>query len=328
MKARALVITRDIMYNRRKETRREANGLRRVRRVGALLLLVTALCARGLAQEAPGTVVPPAYPVPEYVAQLLSIATAEVGYTEERGGLTKYGEWVGAPYTQWCAEYLCWCVDQTDKQFGTSLLNVVYPLYSGTNTGLNWFLRQGRYIARTGSVAGWGSQWFKGETETMEKNEYVPQPGDWAFFSIVSSGDTTHVAMVEYCSQDASGTVTVHVLEGNMPDRVARNAYPLDDWRILGYGTVHDLADIVLRGGNEGEKVRALQEKLTLIGLLDESAVDGRYGSKTAEAVKQFQTMTDKTPTGIANHHTQTALDTHVAQWYLTHDEYWLVDEP
>ena len=57
----------------------------------------------------------------------------------------------------------------------------------------------------------------------------------------------------------------------------------------LGYGTVYDLADIVLRGGNEGTKVRTLQEKLLYAGLMEDSEVDGVYGGITVEAVKQFQ---------------------------------------
>ncbi|MBQ8535908.1 MAG: hypothetical protein IJ461_00675, partial [Clostridia bacterium] len=72
-------------------------------------------------------VIPPAYPVPDYVEKLLAVAAEEVGY-EEKKGYTKYGEWAGDPYTQWCAEFLCWCVDQVDQRYGTELLKKVYPL--------------------------------------------------------------------------------------------------------------------------------------------------------------------------------------------------------
>ena len=41
------------------------------------------------------------------------------------------------------------------------------------------------------------------------------------YFSYGSSGDTVHVALVEYCGYTADGAVNVHVIEGNNPDRVA-----------------------------------------------------------------------------------------------------------
>jgi len=94
----------------------------------------------------------PAYPVPEYVEQLLDVARGELGYVEAANGYTKYGEWAGDPRAEWCAEFLGWCVGQVDERHGTQLLNTVYPLYSGTNTGLRWFLKAGRYISRTGEI--------------------------------------------------------------------------------------------------------------------------------------------------------------------------------
>ena len=84
------------------------------------LLLAAALlipCA-ALAGE---TRIPPSQPVPDYVTWLLDTAVGEIGYREGDHGYTKYGEWAGDPYCQWCAEFLCWCVDQVDRQHGTAL---------------------------------------------------------------------------------------------------------------------------------------------------------------------------------------------------------------
>lgn len=116
-------------------------------------------------------------------------------------------------------------------------------------------------------------------------------------------------------------------MEGNNPDKVQRAQYAISDWRILGYGTVHDVADLVLRGGNEGKKVRSLQEKLNLVGLLGAEAVTGLYGQKTADAVRSFQIDHDLTPTGIANRETQRQLDQYVEQWKDSHNEYWIVED-
>ena len=280
------------------------------------VLVCMALPCTALAEE---KTLAPDYPVPGYVDMLLEVARGEIGYKEAYNGYTKYGEWAGDPQAEWCAEFLGWCVNQVDERYGTQLLNHVYPLYSGTNTGLKWFLKAGRYIARTGHVTDWGSQWYIGQEGTIASGSYVPQPGDWVFYS-VDGTNTSHVALVEYCTADETGVITAHVIEGNMPDRVQRNTHVLTDWRVLGYGTVYDLADTVLRSGCESVKVTRLQEKLCYLGYLDAQYITGVYGPSTIQAVTMFQQDTGKVPTGIANHHTQLTL----TQTY--EETYWLDD--
>ena len=270
--------------------------------------------------------IPPAYPVPDAARALIEVATGELDYQEERGGVTKYGTWYGNPTAEWCAEFLCWSVAQAEKKLGTTLLNEEFPLYGATNIGRNWYLAQGRYIARTGFVDGWGSQWYTGQDRQMEKSSYVPQPGDWVFFSYTPSGDTTHVALVEKALAGADGLTYIQVIEGNNPDRVQRVRYRTDDWRIQGYGTVHDLADIVLRGGAQGSKVAALQRRLADIGLIGYQDISGKYDRRTQEAVRAFQGQMNFTQTGIANQQTQLALSAFAEKWVMEHTEFWTVD--
>ena len=251
----------------------------------------------------------PRYPVPDYVSLLLSVASDEVGYTEGDHGRSKYGEWAGDPYAQWCAEFQCWCVDQVDQRYGTTLLNRVYPLYSASNTGRAWFIEAGRYVIRTGPVDGWGYQWLKGAQDYVHTGDYIPQPGDWVFFTWTAGTDTDHVALVEYCSRDDNGRIFVHVIEGNKPNAVARAAYSLMDKSILGYGTVHDVMDITMRFGNTGEKVRSLQEKLIYLGYLDESLLSGHFGTGTMKAVRAFQSDHALRPSGIATRDMQLLLE-------------------
>ena len=285
----------------------------------ACLLMLPAM-AQALSSQ---TVIEPAWPVPDYVTWLLEVAAGEVGYREGEHGYSKYGEWAGDPYAQWCAEYLCWCVDQVDQQHGTQLLDQVYPLYSGSNTGRDWFIRQGRYIVRCGNLEGWGYQWLRNEDSFITTGSYIPQPGDWVFFTWDSDRDTDHVAMVEYCTRDENGNVQLHVLEGNTPVEVKRAVYDLTYTRILGYGTVHDVADVTMRSGNTGEKVRQLQEKLMLLGLVDKA--DGMFGPATAEAVKSFQTLQGMKATGIASIAMQKALDRAVDEAIDNDPATWLV---
>ena len=276
-------------------------------------------------EAAQETVIEPVKAVPLHVRRLLEIGRAEIGYTEGRNNATKYGEWAGDLNANWCAEYVCWCVDQVDQRFGTELLTVVYPRYSSKNVGRNWFIKEGRYISRRGTIPGFGSQWLIGHTEAIEKNGYIPQPGDWMFFAVSADADTTHVAMVEFCTIDPSGRVRVYALEGNKPDKVQQTAYMLDDETIQGYGTVFDLADSVLKMGCESKKVTALQQTLCEIGLLDKIHITGTYGTHTTEAVRVFQQSQKIEATGVAGHETQLALQRYIQQYRMEHPEYWEV---
>ena len=292
-----------------------------------LLLLCLLLFSPFLPALAEEKVIPPAYPVPDYVEHLLEVASQEVGYTEDHGR-TKYGAWAGDPAAQWCAEFQCWCVDQVDQRWGTHLLRVVYPFYTSSNTGRNWFVREGRYVVRKGRVEGWGYEWLKGESAYLESGDYIPQPGDWVFFSFSGGPDTEHVAMVEYCTCDTiTDTVLVHVIEGNKPSSVARDTYDLNSQSILGYGTVHDVADITMSFGNTGEKVRQLQEKLAYLGFLDPSMISGHYGEGTAEAVRDYQTYAGLRQNGIANINTQLKLDSEYTFRYQNDPDIWIVTD-
>ena len=180
-----------------------------------LLLLLLFLSPAYAAEE---EIIPPAWDVPDYVTALLEVASEEVGYTEDHGR-TKYGEWAGDPAAQWCAEFVCWCVDQVDQRTGTSLLRSVYPYYTSSNTGKNWFIKAGRYVVRKGRVEGWGYEWLKGSDSFIKSGDYIPQPGDWVFFNWGGGTDTEHVAMVEYCTRDRLGKVTVHVIDPGLRHR-------------------------------------------------------------------------------------------------------------
>ncbi len=275
------------------------------------LLIIICLCVfQVMLASAEETVIEPQWPIPDYVKKLLEVASGEVGYTEGEHGWTKYGDWAGDPYCQWCAEFQCWCVDQVDQLYGTALLKNVYPLYSGTNTGRNWFIRAGRYVVRKGQVDDWGYEWLKGSDRFIASGDYIPQPGDWVFFTWTSDTDTDHVALVEYCTFNSeSGEITVHVIEGNKPSSVARDVYDINYSRILGYGTVHDVADITMQFGNRGEKVRQLQEKLNYLGYLESELITGAFDNDTVESVRQFQADYQLRASGIANISTQRLID-------------------
>ena len=296
-----------------------------LKKLPLLFMLLFLFCPSARAEDER---IDPAWPVPDYVEHLLQVASEEVGYTEDHGR-TKYGEWAGDPAAQWCAEFQCWCVDQVDQRWGTELLRNVYPFYTSSNTGRSWFIRAGRYVVRKGKVDGWGYEWLKGRTSYLGSGDYIPQPGDWVFINWTGGTDTEHVALIEYCTRNtASGRILIHVIEGNKPSAVARDVYELNDPTILGYGTVHDVADITMCFGTQGEKVRQLQEKLAYLGWLDASFVTGRFGDSTVEAVRAYQEAHRLTANGIANMKTQQLLESEYAGQYKSDPGIWsVVDE-
>ena len=269
----------------------------------------------------------PAWPVPDYAEHLIQVASEEVGYTEDHGR-TKYGAWAGDPAAQWCAEFLCWCVDQVDQRWVTALLRNVYPFYTSSNTGRNFFVRAGRYVVRKGRVDGWGYQWMKGKDTFIQSGDYVPQPGDWVFFNWGGGTDTEHVALVEYCTEDRGGNITVHIIEGNNPSTVARNTYELNSSSILGYGTVREVADTTMVFGNQGEKVRQLQERLAYLGFLRSDLVTGKFTDSTTEAIRAYQEARGLRIIGVANRETQQLLEKEYNEAYQNDPDIWsVVDE-
>lgn len=265
---------------------------------------------------------------PEYVTLILDVARAELGYTEGAGGYSKYGEWSGDPKAAWCAEFVCWCVDQADQKYGLQLLEQVYPKYSGQNTGRDWYIKRGRFINRKGNLRDWGYQWLLSTGEIIKKGDYAPYPGDLVFFSYSDAGDTAHVALVEYCAKTKDGRTMIHVIEGNNPSSVQRNTYDLANSQVLGFGTPVERAGTTMRFGNNGDKVKKLQSDLNYLGLLDERHLTGTFGSNTRKAIMDFQaTMDGKTATGLCDRETQAALAIAIAEKQFADDSLWIVTE-
>ena len=192
---------------------------------------------------------------------------------------------------------------------------------------MRWFIKEGRWIARNGNLTDWGYQWFKGEDHFISAGEYVPQPGDWVFFTWTADENTSHVAMVEYSVLNKDGSITIHCIEGNNPDRVARVTYLTSDKKILGYGTVHDVADWTMRFGNTGKKVTELQEKLVYLGWLSADNITGHFGVNTQDAITRFQHANGLKELGIANIETQALINRMYAEKRAADPDAWSVAE-
>lgn len=132
---------------------------------------------------------------------IIDVAIGEIGYSEQGNNKTKYGAWYGMNGAAWCHIFVSWCANQ-----------------AGVETSI---------IPKTASCSS-GMQWFKNKGLFKYKGKYTPKRGDIIYFC---SAGSSHVGIVEKVSGN-----TVHTVEGNTSNKVARRSYPLSATRITGYG--------------------------------------------------------------------------------------------
>lgn len=130
---------------------------------------------------------------------IVDVAIGELEYTEQGSNQTKYGAWYGMNGAAWCHMFVSWCADQAGVS--TSIV----PKTASCSNGITWFNNKGQFKYR---------------------GKYTPKRGDIIYFR-----NGGHVGIVE----KTSGS-TVHTIEGNTSDKVARRSYSLSDTRITGYG--------------------------------------------------------------------------------------------
>ncbi len=246
---------------------------------------------------------------------LINIAVSELGYTATKGGYSKYGEWGGKAYGQWCSEFVSWCVSRADEYYGMSMLDNDYPMQTSCETGVEWFMKRGRYVTTSGEIKGEGEQFYLADGVSVKDRPYIPQPGDLIYIEWYQYNRIDHVGIVEFVTQDADGTYLVHTIEGNNhilgpePTVVARYTYRLDDPSIRGYGVMQEgLVGTGLGMGAEGANVVALQEGLSELGYYDSEA-GGKFGKGTQTAVKNYQKAKGLAQTGEADAPTLKALN-------------------
>lgn len=136
------------------------------------------------------------------MADLIDVASKEIGTSEKNGGQKKYISWYGGfgAGISWCAIFVSWCC------YMAGVSTSVVPKYASCSTGKAWFVKHHRFKA---------------------KGSYIPKRNDIVFFL----NNRSHTGIVEYVSGN-----TLHTIEGNTSDRVARRSYSLSDSHITGYG--------------------------------------------------------------------------------------------
>lgn len=241
----------------------------------------------------------------------VKVAQEELGYVEgPRANETKYGAWMGNRRSAWCTEFVLWCADQADRRYGASLLRNLIPYRNSATRCAEWYIARGRFVTGMAVIPRTHEkQWLIGADHYMADNEYIPFPGDmmWLFYYSANKG-ADHTALVEGVSVDAEGRYWVHVIEGNNPDRVQRNAYAWDDKHIYGYGTPVRRAHTDTGLYDTFDDVYPLQAFLIQKGLL--KGVPGRQIERTAvKALKAYQQSVGVKASGILDLETRSVME-------------------
>ena len=80
--------------------------------------------------------------------------------------------------------------------------------------------------------------------------------------------------------------------------------------------------------GNQGEKVRQLQERLAYLGFLRSDLVTGKFTDSTTEAIRAYQEARGLRIIGVANRETQQLLEKEYNEAYQNDPDIWsVVDE-
>lgn len=161
---------------------------------------------------------------------IVDVAVAEIGYKETGNNSTKYGKWYGMNGAAWCHMFVSWCADQAGVS--TSII----PKTASTTAGMEWFKKKGLF---------------------RYKGKYTPKRGDIVYFKTGRS----HVGIVEKVSGN-----TLHTIEGNTSDKVARRTYPLSNSTITGYGvpkykSVNNSASSEKNSKNELKELKKVLKK-------------------------------------------------------------------
>ena len=155
----------------------------------------------------------------DYRADLLAIAETQLGYREstrnfiidEAGfvkGYTRYGQWYGIPYGDWCAMFVSFCLHYA------GIPETAVPYESGCANWVSALSAAGLY--RPAGMA-------------------APVKGDIIFFDNDGDGSADHVGLVAGVTEDEPGIKTI---EGNSADRVQYLSYNSSASNILGYAEI------------------------------------------------------------------------------------------
>ncbi|MDO4322188.1 MAG: glycine-rich protein [Lachnospiraceae bacterium] len=156
-----------------------------------------------------------------FAGKLIAVAKSQLGYQEsqrnfiieedgEKKGYTRYGDWAGMPYEDWCAMFVSFCLHYA--QIPESAVPQSADCRSMKEA------LGGRYID--------------------DEDAYTPEQGDLIFFhhdeeDSKDANDPNHIGIVTGTEGD-----TVYTIEGNSDKAVRERSYARSDASIVGYASM------------------------------------------------------------------------------------------
>lgn len=172
----------------------------------------------------------------DWSEDLIAIAESQLGYKEStenyivedgnKKGYTRYGEWYGNKYGDWCAMYVSFCLNYAEVKD--------IPFEAGCQ---NWINK------------------LKEEPYNLyhKADNYVPERGDLIFFNWDELPDADHVGIVvEYIEATEHEEAKIKTIEGNSSQTVEYKTYTVGSETIMGFAelpeepkTEEDVEEIV-----------------------------------------------------------------------------------
>ena len=153
------------------------------------------------------------------IDRFLAVAESQLGYKESAEnfevqsdgslkGYSRYGDWYGVDYGDWCAMFASFCLSYAGIE------KDVVPYAAGCQNWIDSLTERGMFVSR---------------------EQAMPKRGDLIFFDFKHEGVSHHVGIVSEVDLENNQVKTI---EGNTSNQVARKSYALDEDAIVGYGVL------------------------------------------------------------------------------------------
>jgi len=248
-----------------------------------------------------------------WAEDLLETAKSQLGYREstknyevvnedETKGYTRYGDWYGDPYGDWCAMFVSFCLHYADipenaigyesncQDWVELLKTKELPIELEENK-----LEQpldSEIVLETENKDNLDKvEQPKDESGMFQyqlSGEYIPKPGDLVFFEVSKEDWANHVGIVKDVRievEDKEGNLIseVDTIEGNASDAVKEKTYSLDDKKILGYG-------ILPENPNSMDLMTEMTEDLTTTETSEEMSTEMTEDLTSTETSEEIST--------------------------------------
>lgn len=155
----------------------------------------------------------------DWSEDLIAIAESQLGYEEstenyivendEKQGYTRYGDWYGNKYGEWCAMYVSFCLNYAEVEG--------VPFEAGCQNWINKLREEPYELYR-------------------KAGDYIPERGDLIFFNWDELSDADHVGIVvEYIEETEHEPAQIKTIEGNTSHTVKYKTYEADSSTMMGF---------------------------------------------------------------------------------------------